>query len=172
MVSTEGFLREYYYYGSEVIQQKLNMTLQEKRNFLAICERKIQIRTGKTELERIDGRDRRNDRWYLQTNRGLWFSRLFYKSSSKNHSRTFYTRACRILLKGWYWWICRCISSDCRRSIYYATSCKRSTASCGTRIQNPGRWSYRVEKICNNMACIYKNEKRLLIRWNRRVVKK
>ena len=37
---------------------------------------------------------------------------------------------------------------------------KRSTASCGTRIQNPGRWSYRVEKICNNMACIYKNEKK------------
>ena len=34
----------------------------DKRNFLAICERKIQIRTGKTELERIDGRYRRNDR--------------------------------------------------------------------------------------------------------------
>ena len=38
MVSTEGFLREYYYYGSEVIQQKLNMTQQEKRNFLAILD--------------------------------------------------------------------------------------------------------------------------------------
>ena len=40
----------------------LKKTFGDKRNFLAICERKIQIRTGKTELERIDGRDRCNDR--------------------------------------------------------------------------------------------------------------
>ena len=38
MVPTERFLREYYYYGSEVVQQKLNMTTQEKRKILAILD--------------------------------------------------------------------------------------------------------------------------------------